>query len=230
MAGTATLRNWWVDDRCQSARMTGVTVLGHGIQVNAGAVDAYRALDQALTVSRYAPAASLGGYNCRPIAGKRAWSLHAYGIAVDIDPQLNPQVGGLFSWQKTAFTHTDIEAVEQIKTVDGVKVWTWGGWWALTHDYMHFQLNVPPDFVIDWTSVPRLEEDDMWLKPGDDVDTADDGRAALHYMGGFDTAGVPVGMLQPLGRIADTLMLHDARLRGGGALPEHTHQPGAVQR
>jgi hypothetical protein len=228
MTSTTTMRRWWADDLCQSGRMTPTDILGHQVRVNHRAVDAFRALNTALTHTGYQPGASIGVYNCRNITGSTKWSLHAYGLAVDIDPQLNPYTGGLFSWQRTAFTSTDIEAVEGIRTTTGLPVWSWGGWWTLKHDYMHFQLAVPPGFQVDWGTIPG--GDDMaWKQPGDAVEDAADGAAALRYMGGFDLSGVPNGLLQPLGVIADTLMLHDQRLRGGGPLPDHTHTPGRVQ-
>ena len=57
-------------------------------------VDAYAALEQALTATGYHPpekCQSLWSYVCRNIASSGRPSLHSYGIAIDIDPYHNPQ-------------------------------------------------------------------------------------------------------------------------------------------
>ena len=92
------------------------------------------------------------------------WSMHAYGLAVDIDPEWNPHrhnVSGpvIFSAQPsqagrqqevaagiagTAFTPGQVAAVEAIRTVDGLQVFGWGGRWRSSHDAMHFEIRLTP--------------------------------------------------------------------------------------
>ena len=74
-------------------------------------------------------------------------SLHNYGIAVDIDPPLNRHFESPFAekkwdFSKTKVTRPQVEAVENIKTVKGVRVFRWLGW-ALG-DTMHFEFNLGP--------------------------------------------------------------------------------------
>ncbi len=106
-------------------------------------VDAFAALEAALQDTGYQPT-SRWAYNCRKISGTTRYSLHAYGIAIDIDPAENPYVSGGLDWSKTKFTPEQIAAVEAIETTQDVKVWTWGGQWVTKQDYMHFQINTTP--------------------------------------------------------------------------------------
>jgi hypothetical protein len=83
-----------------------------------------------------------GTYNCRPIGDTTAWSLHAYGVALDYNPSKNPQ-----GWPVVTDIPTGlIEAVEGIRTVSGATVFTWGGRWPASTppDPMHFQINCSP--------------------------------------------------------------------------------------
>ncbi|WP_176832290.1 M15 family metallopeptidase [Geodermatophilus sp. DSM 45219] len=128
-------------------------------------VDAWRALERALTATGYRPR-SVWNFNNRSITGGSAPSLHAYGIATDIDPPCNPyrvtpdQPLVRFSTQPTqeqrcaevrarladtAFIPRQVAVVEAITTVDGLQAITWGGRWRSVKDAMHFQINVSPE-------------------------------------------------------------------------------------
>jgi hypothetical protein len=88
------------------------------------------------------------GFNCRaPVGGGRAWSEHAYGRAVDINPDLNPYVSRsgriepLFgdrhadrSLTTEGMIHPDGIVVRAFREIG----WRWGGAWRGTKDYMHF--------------------------------------------------------------------------------------------
>jgi hypothetical protein len=135
--------------------------------VNPKTVNAWRALEKTLTASGY-DVHRAWVYVCRNIAGQKAASLHAYGLAIDIDhagPRCNPnnptpdrrRVRFSTAATKaercrdvqrgnadTAFTPEQIAAVEAIRTVDGYQVFAWGGRWPTTKDTMHFQINVTP--------------------------------------------------------------------------------------
>jgi hypothetical protein len=140
--------------------------------------DPLLALELTLRATGYTPA-SAWAYNFRGISGKTCTcasygncSLHGQGIAIDIDPKLNPYIATTtFSWSKTAFTATQISAVEGIRNTKGEQIWFWGGRWGSIKDYMHFEANVDPGSTkVDWSTVPGSRtggDDDMLLKSGD---------------------------------------------------------------
>jgi hypothetical protein len=68
-----------------------------------------------------------GGFNFRPKRGLSSLSLHAYGAAIDLDPEHN----GLGQKQGT---------IPQV-VIDAFKAegWVWGGDWKNRPDPMHFQ-------------------------------------------------------------------------------------------
>ena len=78
-----------------------------------------------------------GTYNCRYISGTSVWSLHAYGLALDINPKANPYRKPLTTEFSTAF----ITDVLGIATNSGSYCFRWGGNWT-TPDAMHFQIAV----------------------------------------------------------------------------------------
>jgi hypothetical protein len=94
-----------------------------------------------------------GSFECRqavpsPCTGGRGtgtWSMHAYGLAADINPRENPYVGCGQSRDPTAQSYRDrsrhrpgmvtAKAVAAFRSVG----WGWGGSWSgNTKDYMHF--------------------------------------------------------------------------------------------
>lgn len=69
-----------------------------------------------------------GGYNWRQMRGKSILSMHAYGCAVDFDPDRN----GLGDPTPAM----DLRVVDVFETAE----WTWGGRWSpRNRDGMHFQ-------------------------------------------------------------------------------------------
>jgi hypothetical protein len=86
------------------------------------------------------PPADTGAYNCRQITGGTNYSLHAYGIAVDLNWSTNP-------YGRTLVTDMPIgmiEAIEGIRTAGGVQVWRWGGRYSNNKDAMHFEVVASP--------------------------------------------------------------------------------------
>ena len=83
-----------------------------------------------------------GGYNFRKIANSDRYSCHAYGLAVDINWQLNPVTrdGSI----KTNFKESTINKILNIKTADGLPVFRWGGNYNSYKDPMHFEIFVTP--------------------------------------------------------------------------------------
>lgn len=151
---TGDLRALWADWLCHkgSGSFANPSFFGKTIgDVAAPAVDAYKALEMALKSSGYQPSSSWA-YNCRNIAGTNNYSLHSFGIAIDIDPTANPYSTGDPYSGKIKATH--VNAVLAIKNTRGRSVWAWGGNWT-KHDRMHFQIDLgPTDVAIDWSTVP----------------------------------------------------------------------------
>jgi len=87
-------------------------------------------------------------FNCRPLPGSAAWSLHAYGRAIDINPLVNPYVDAAGDLQPaTAARYLDRrrddlgllhvgDAAVRAFTSRG---WRWGGDWSNPIDYQHFE-------------------------------------------------------------------------------------------
>jgi hypothetical protein len=86
-------------------------------------------------------------FNCRNAVGSNAWSEHAYGRAIDLNPIENPYVGSTGNVVPRGgrpFTDRSRSAKGMIGP-NGVVVrafasigWTWGGAWRTLKDYMHF--------------------------------------------------------------------------------------------
>jgi hypothetical protein len=87
-------------------------------------------------------------FNCRPRPGSDAWSLHAYGRAIDINPLINPYIDAGGDLQPaTAARYLDRSRDDLGLLHDGdaaVRVftsrgWRWGGDWSNPIDYQHFE-------------------------------------------------------------------------------------------
>lgn len=111
----------------------------------------------------------------RNVAGTTRWSLHSYGIAMDIDSHVNgfPK-GKEFSWSRTRFTAAQFNAVTAIRTNSGHRVFAWGGQWRDPgQDYMHWYVIAPISALksgIDYSTVSTNiipQEDDDYMKRGD---------------------------------------------------------------
>jgi len=176
MASSSQLRAWWTADKCKPARLTRVPLLGYTRPVAGRSVEAWDAWSRVLEAKGY-DAVSVGTFNCRLIGGSTRYSLHSYGIAVDVDPYAlgNPfRVPTGPVWDITKFTRVQVEAVEAIRSNNGAVVWQWGGRWRKA-DTMHWQINCQPADLatgIDWSTVDATqpppsvdEEDTMPLLP-----------------------------------------------------------------
>ncbi len=170
LTGTRRKREAWIEwlDHCRGGRFTNQLFFGKSI---GGVPDVWAsaivALEKALRAGAYTPR-SAWAYNFRGIGGATCTcsaygrcSLHGNGIAIDIDPRLNPYVRKDFSWDDTAFTPEQIALIEGMLNTKGEQLWSWGGRWSSVKDYMHFETNVDPGSTdVDWTTVPGETEGD----------------------------------------------------------------------
>jgi hypothetical protein len=88
-------------------------------------------------------------FNCRPLPGSTAWSLHAYGRAIDVNPLINPYIDQSGDLQpKTAGRYLDRTLADPalLKAGDPAvraftdRGWRWGGAWRDPVDYQHFEI------------------------------------------------------------------------------------------
>jgi hypothetical protein len=140
MRSTAELRILWAP-AC-TAPFARLNLYGEGVvTVDVLIVDAVKALNAVLIDWDYRTRrADTGAYNCRQITGGTNYSLHAYGIAVDLNWSTNP-------YGRTLVTDMPIgmiEAIEGIRTAAGVQVWRWGGRYSNNKDAMHFEVVASP--------------------------------------------------------------------------------------
>jgi hypothetical protein len=88
-------------------------------------------------------------FNCRGVPGSTAWSQHAYGRAVDLNPFENPEVRGgqvdppaAAAWADRSRTAPAvIHHGDPAWLAFAAVGWTWGGDWSHPLDYMHFSAN-----------------------------------------------------------------------------------------
>lgn len=113
--------------------------------------------------------ADTGSYNCRPVTGGSAPSLHSWPLAVDVNWTSNPYVRTPTLRPIKWGVETDMPAamvaeIESI-TAGGVQALTWGGRWRRIKDAMHWQLNVTPAEVSAGVHSPRPPYGDgIWME------------------------------------------------------------------
>jgi len=113
-------------------------------------------------------------FNGRPVTGGSNWSLHAYGAAIDINPEQNPFIDinedGTAIIKPKKSSHYAVNRLNERpgKTArvgmaeDAVDIFAehgffvWGGYWNYPIDYQHFQVG-PRSFVEALTSTPPEE-------------------------------------------------------------------------
>ncbi len=104
---------------------------GFGLTLNRNAAPAFLGFLTALYKRGYRPA-SIGSYANRNIAGTNTKSLHAYGLAIDIDPARNP-----VTWNGHNITALP-PGVGALAAKYGL---AWGGAWrGSKRDTMHFSV------------------------------------------------------------------------------------------
>ncbi len=152
---TETMRQAWAGARCQPEQMVPVRLYGGlTVRVHRDCVAAFNALSAVFEAHSYRAdpndPGGPGAYNCRRITGGSGYSLHAYGIAADINPSRNPYGRKLVTDMRRAM----IDDVLAIRTVSGKQVFRWGGDFDSdgkqddrVYDAMHFEVIVTPSEI-----------------------------------------------------------------------------------
>jgi len=106
-------------------------------------VDAYGGNDE-----RSLAADNTAAFNCRYAVGPgpKRWSVHAYGLAIDVDPVENPYLESGRVHPRAGKAYLDRSNVRPGMAVRGGLLvsafasvgWQWGGRWSGTPDYQHF--------------------------------------------------------------------------------------------
>ncbi|HEX5725007.1 MAG TPA: peptidoglycan-binding protein [Longimicrobiaceae bacterium] len=179
MRTTRQLREVWAP-ACNVPLTSRTLVPGVRVQVHARTIEAVQALGSVFQAHRYhVRQGDTGAYNCRRITGGTGFSLHAYGIAIDVNWNSNPFRERLV----TDMPPEMIQDVYRIRTFQDLPVWRWGGDWDknpatehTSYDAMHFEVVASPQELasgIAWSTVAQPPRDrarpDTWptLHPGD---------------------------------------------------------------
>jgi hypothetical protein len=86
------------------------------------------------------------GLHCRRATGSSRWSDHARGLAIDINPLLNPFITPRTLWPANSERYLDralgepgmITAGDPVVEAFSAHGWHWGGYWESIKDYQHF--------------------------------------------------------------------------------------------
>jgi D-alanyl-D-alanine carboxypeptidase-like protein len=106
-------------------------------------IDVYRGNDE-----RSLQADNTAAFNCRYAVapGPKRWSVHAYGLAVDVNPVENPYREGGHVHPRSGRAYLDRGRVRRGMALRGGLLvrafadvgWAWGGRWTGSPDYQHF--------------------------------------------------------------------------------------------
>lgn len=137
---TSQLRQAWAP-HC-TGPFTRVALFGEGaVSVRPAIVPAVEALSAILRKYNYkSRKADTGAYNCRQITGGTNYSLHAYGIAIDINWQANPYGKILVTDMPRAM----VAEIKALRTNNGKQIWGWGGDYSGNKDAMHYEVVCSP--------------------------------------------------------------------------------------
>lgn len=148
MLTTPQLRTVW-GPPCKMTSTRVVLYGGAPITVDHRTKEAFEALSKCLEDHDYSAQTSpptTGAYNCRAITGGTGYSLHAYGIAVDVRWAENPYqrpyqyADGL----ETTMPSAMVNEILALRTQNGAQVFRWGGDYAGNKDPMHFEIVCTP--------------------------------------------------------------------------------------
>jgi hypothetical protein len=104
-------------------------------------IDAYGASD-----AKSMAADNTSAFNGRYVSGTTNWSMHAYGLAIDLNPVENPYVASdhVSPANGAKYANRNLKAKGMVHSGDVVVRafqsigWGWGGTWTGTKDYQHF--------------------------------------------------------------------------------------------
>ena len=106
-------------------------------------IDAYRGVDE-----RSLAADNTAAFNCRYAVapGPKRWSVHAYGLAIDVDPVENPYVLNGRVHPRAGRAYLNRARIRPGMAYRGGLLlnafaavgWQWGGRWPASPDYQHF--------------------------------------------------------------------------------------------
>jgi hypothetical protein len=108
-------------------------------------IDAYRGSD-----FRSIEADNTSAFNCRRATASGGWSMHAYGLAIDLNPIENPYVEGGRVYHDKSRPYVDrsrkrkgmVRAGDPVVRAFASIGWGWGGSWSgSVKDYQHFSAN-----------------------------------------------------------------------------------------
>lgn len=90
-------------------------------------------------------------FNARKVKGSQEWSMHAYGLAIDLNPLYNPYVGsddsvlpvmaGEYA-DRSKYFKMKIDENDYAYKVFTEHGFTWGGNWENVKDYQHFEKKI----------------------------------------------------------------------------------------
>ena len=85
-------------------------------------------------------------FNYRVISGTTKLSNHSYGMAIDINPRINPANGKVYKQRKTSKCKGKYKRYMIHKNDTAYKIFkkygfSWGGKWRSSKDYQHFEVN-----------------------------------------------------------------------------------------
>jgi hypothetical protein len=156
MLTTTMLRELWAP-ACDVPRRRVELVQGVVVECHEMAATAVQALGRVLESHGYAVRQrDTGAFACRAITGGRGHSLHAFGIAVDINWSTNPYRAD--NVLVTDMPQAMVKNILRIRTNSGAKAWRWGGHFRSVKDAMHFELACAPADLssgIDWSTVQQ---------------------------------------------------------------------------
>lgn len=99
--------------------------------------------------TRYTDTNNTAAFVCRSARGQSRWSAHAYGAAIDINPQHNPYLLSRSAIRRRHPVHSNrarkrpgiIRDNDVVVRAFRRAGWVWGGDWRHSKDYMHFSVN-----------------------------------------------------------------------------------------
>jgi hypothetical protein len=168
MLNTSQLRTAW-SPPCEPSLLTKVELVqGVTVRCHRDVATAVKALGRVLEAHRYAVRpGDTGAYNCRAITGGTDHSLHAFGIALDINWNTNPYRAD--NVLVTDMPKVMVANILRIRTNGGAQVWGWGGNYRTVKDTMHYEIVCTPGHLatgIDWDTVRqpalRPEQPQSW--------------------------------------------------------------------